>query len=168
MNADFLLDRVIPDEIDWRDLVRRHPMLSVGLAAGVGMTVFAFLPLLKIVVGLVFLITLPVPVRARLMGADAVATAVFLAALILALVVLLAAWQRRITLAVCSIVPLVYLMVAVRDAVRTGYLLPDYHPSTLHVVPQNGPLLMFLVTLLIGLAVVAWLLQIFFRKASAS
>ena len=36
LDADFLLDKVIPDEIDWRDLVRRHPMLSVGLAAGLG------------------------------------------------------------------------------------------------------------------------------------
>jgi hypothetical protein len=36
LNADFLLDKVIPNEIDWRDLVRRHPMLSVGVAAGLG------------------------------------------------------------------------------------------------------------------------------------
>ncbi|MGE5235018.1 MAG: hypothetical protein ACM3O7_01565 [Acidobacteriota bacterium] len=36
LDADFLLDKVIPDEIDWRDLVRRHPMLSIGLAAGLG------------------------------------------------------------------------------------------------------------------------------------
>ena len=36
LNADLLLDKVIPGEIDWRDLVRRHPMLSVGVAAGLG------------------------------------------------------------------------------------------------------------------------------------
>jgi len=36
LDADFLLDKVIPDEIDWRDLVRRHPMLAVSLAAGLG------------------------------------------------------------------------------------------------------------------------------------
>ncbi|MFI5165090.1 MAG: hypothetical protein ACHQQS_00560 [Thermoanaerobaculales bacterium] len=36
LDADFLLDKVIPDEIDWRDLVRRHPMLAVGLAASLG------------------------------------------------------------------------------------------------------------------------------------
>ena len=132
------------------------------------MKVCAFLARLQIGDGVCALMPLPVAGRVRLMGADGVGTAVFLAALILALVVLLAAWQRRIPLAVCSIVPLVYLMVAVRDAVRTGYLLPDYHPSTLHVVPQNGPLLMFLVTLLIGLAVVAWPLQVSFRKASVS
>lgn len=36
LDADFLLDKVIPDEIDWRDLVRRHPVLSVSVVAGLG------------------------------------------------------------------------------------------------------------------------------------
>lgn len=36
LNADFLLDKVLPREIDWRDLVRRHPVVSVGVAAGLG------------------------------------------------------------------------------------------------------------------------------------
>ncbi|MEW6336096.1 MAG: hypothetical protein ACOY3Y_02500 [Acidobacteriota bacterium] len=36
LNADFLLDKVIPGDIDWRDLVRRHPLLSVGVAATLG------------------------------------------------------------------------------------------------------------------------------------
>jgi hypothetical protein len=36
LDADFLLDKVIPDEIDWRDLVRRHPFLAVGVVAGLG------------------------------------------------------------------------------------------------------------------------------------
>jgi hypothetical protein len=39
LNADFLLDKVIPDEIDWRDLVRRHPMLTIGVAAGLGFVI---------------------------------------------------------------------------------------------------------------------------------
>ena len=36
LDADFLLDKVIPDAIDWRDLVRRHPLLSIGAVAAVG------------------------------------------------------------------------------------------------------------------------------------
>jgi hypothetical protein len=36
VDADFLLDKVIPEEIDWRDLVRRHPLLSVSVAAFLG------------------------------------------------------------------------------------------------------------------------------------
>jgi hypothetical protein len=36
LNADYLLDKVIPDEIDWRDLVRRHPFVTVGAAATLG------------------------------------------------------------------------------------------------------------------------------------
>ncbi len=39
LDADFLLDKVIPDEIDWRDLVRRHPMAAIGVAAGLGFLV---------------------------------------------------------------------------------------------------------------------------------
>lgn len=39
LNADFLLDKVIPDEIDWRDLVRRHPVLAIGVAAGLGFVI---------------------------------------------------------------------------------------------------------------------------------
>ena len=39
LNADFLLDKVIPDEIDWRDLVRRHPVLTIGVAAGLGFVI---------------------------------------------------------------------------------------------------------------------------------
>ena len=36
LDADFLLDKVIPGEVDWRDLVRRHPLVSIGIAAGLG------------------------------------------------------------------------------------------------------------------------------------
>ena len=39
LDADSLLDRVIPGEIDWRDIVRRHPVVSVGVAAGLGFLV---------------------------------------------------------------------------------------------------------------------------------
>ena len=36
LDADYLLDKVIPDAIDWRDLVRRHPLVSIGAVAAVG------------------------------------------------------------------------------------------------------------------------------------
>jgi hypothetical protein len=36
LNADYLLDKVIPEGIDWRDMVRRHPLVSVGAVAAVG------------------------------------------------------------------------------------------------------------------------------------
>ena len=38
-NADYLLDKVIPGDIDWRDLVRRHPFICVGVAAGIGLVI---------------------------------------------------------------------------------------------------------------------------------
>lgn len=35
-NADFLLDKLVPREVDWRETVRRHPLLAVGAAAAIG------------------------------------------------------------------------------------------------------------------------------------
>jgi hypothetical protein len=39
LDADFLLDKVIPGEIDWRDLVRRHPVIAVSVAAALGFVI---------------------------------------------------------------------------------------------------------------------------------
>lgn len=39
LDADFLLDKVIPGDVDWRGLVRRHPLVAVGVAAGLGLVI---------------------------------------------------------------------------------------------------------------------------------
>lgn len=36
LSADFLLDKLVPSEVDWRETVRRHPLLAVGAAAAIG------------------------------------------------------------------------------------------------------------------------------------
>ncbi len=36
LSADFLLDKLVPREVDWRETVRRHPLLAVGAAAAIG------------------------------------------------------------------------------------------------------------------------------------
>lgn len=35
-DVDFLLDEVIPGEIDWRDMVRQHPVVCLGAAGLLG------------------------------------------------------------------------------------------------------------------------------------
>ena len=35
-DVDFLLDKVIPGEIDWRRMVRRHPVVCIGAAGLLG------------------------------------------------------------------------------------------------------------------------------------
>ncbi len=36
LNADAILDTLVPRSIDWRDTVRRHPLASVGAVGLVG------------------------------------------------------------------------------------------------------------------------------------
>lgn len=39
LDADVILDKLVPDSIDWRDTVRRHPMVSVMAVGLVGYVV---------------------------------------------------------------------------------------------------------------------------------
>jgi hypothetical protein len=36
LDADFLVDKMMPRDLEWRESVRRHPIVSVAVAAGVG------------------------------------------------------------------------------------------------------------------------------------
>jgi hypothetical protein len=48
-------------------------------------------------------------------------------------------------------------MTFMRDIVRTGYLQPYFSLESLPVVPQYGPMFLFLFALLAGLATIGWL-----------
>jgi hypothetical protein len=56
-------------------------------------------------------------------------------------------------------VSLVYVMAFMRDAVRSGSLKPYFAPETLAVAPEYSPLLLFAVALVLGAAVIAWMLR---------
>ena len=137
---------------------RRDPLLG-KLAVGLGMNLFTTLTLLQIMVGFWFLITLPRAVMLLFMGESVQATALLAVGLLLALAALGAGFRRSVLLSALVAVPLVYVMVFIRDAVRTGYLKPFFAPDMLKVVPQYSPLIMFIITLIGGIATIVWMLR---------
>jgi hypothetical protein len=138
--------------------VRKRMDPAVRAAAErIGMGVFTVLTGAQILVGFLFLAVLPRPLLHLFMGDDILATAVFAVALLLALLVLVAGTLRKVWLCVGLVVPLVYLMTFMRDIVRTGYLQPYFSLESLPVVPQYGPMFLFLFALLAGLATIGWL-----------
>lgn len=133
--------------------------LSVVSEAGtrIGMTLFSWLTLLQVVVGIWFLLTLSREVMMRFMGGTMVSTALFVAALVLASATLFAGFKRMVWPAVWLTVPLVYVMSFMRDSVRTGYLAPYFEVSSVPAKVQWSPLIFFLVTLLFGVGLVIWM-----------
>ncbi|HEX9077936.1 MAG TPA: hypothetical protein VF795_00030 [Desulfuromonadaceae bacterium] len=137
---------------------RRDPQLGAR-AVEVGMNLFTALTLVQIAVGFWFLLSLPRPVMLLFMGGDATATALFAIGLLLAVALLGAAFRRNVAVSASLAVPLVFVMAFIRDAVRSGYLKPLFSPATLKVVPHYSPMLMFIITLICGIATIFWLLR---------
>lgn len=139
----------------WKE--RRDPELSQA-AVSLGMDVFSWLTLAQLAAGVWFLVSLPRDVMLAFLGGDKAATLTLLAGVALALAALAAGFRKKVGAAVVLAVPLVYVMAFVRNFVRAGYLGPYFRPSELVVVPQYSPMVLFAVTLVAGVAAVAWLL----------
>jgi hypothetical protein len=54
----------------------------------------------------------------------------------------------------------ILFMVLVRDLARQAYLAEYFHPADLQVVPQWSPMFLFLAILVIGIAVVIYMLRL--------
>lgn len=39
LDADFLVDKMMPRDLEWRETVRKHPLVSIGVAAGIGLLI---------------------------------------------------------------------------------------------------------------------------------
>jgi len=146
-----------------RFLVRRD--LDLGAyACAIGIKVFLVLTIMQIAGGIWFMLVLPKEQRLLFMGSNVLATGCFLMALLLVVMALAAAWKRKVYTAVGLSVVLVYLMVFMRDFVRSGYLQEHFSPEMLKVVPEYSPLVFFLATLVAGLVLVAWMVRVAFTR----
>jgi hypothetical protein len=139
--------------------VKERKDREVGeLATRLGLRVFLAFTMAEVAAGFWFLASLPREVMLLFMGRSAVATVLFAAGIFLTAIVLLTAFKRRVLHTVAFTVVLVYLMTFLRDFVRTGYLAPVFSPAQLKVAPQFGPMILFAVTLVAGLSVIAWMI----------
>ncbi|HEU0264367.1 MAG TPA: hypothetical protein VFR01_01420, partial [Geobacterales bacterium] len=133
-------------------------------AESLGLNLFAYLTMVQLLFGFWLLIALPRPILLDFMGGDGTATLLFAAGLVLAVAVLVAALRRKPMVAASLTVVLVYVMAFMRDHVRRAFLAGHFAPADLRLVPQYSPLILFLVTLVVGCGVVVWLLRLWYRS----
>jgi len=144
----------------------RHNTEVATRAATAGRKMFLWLTLAQIPLGVWFLLALPKEQMMLYMGGHGPATAVFVSALVMIAVLLVAAFRKRLGVTVAMTVGLVYLMAFIRDFLRDGYLRDIFHPRMLTVDADVSPLVFFLINLAIGLALVAWMLRAAWRCQS--
>ncbi len=129
-----------------------------------GLKWFTTMTLVQFVIGTWFLLSLKRDVMLAFMGDNGLYTGMFLASLAMSLLALYAGFTRRIVLAVGTTVATVALMAIVRAMVRWEYLAPYFHPSDLTLNPQYSPLILFIVSLIVGLGLVAYMINLYLRS----
>lgn len=126
-----------------------------------GLAWFTRLTMLQFLVGGWLLMALPKPVMMGFMGGDTLATASLGLGVLLGLAALMAGIRKNPQQAAALTLATIAVMAVTRAQVRTLTLAPVWKASSLPVSGELGPLVLFLASLLAGLALVAYMLKVY-------
>lgn len=139
---------------------RRRSLPGAQATAARGMNVFAYATAVQIALGSWWLVSMPRDVMLTFMGGRPFNTAVFLIALALVACCLIFGFRGRVVPAAVALVLTVMAMVGLRELARVAYLEPFYKVAELPSSGQHSPLVMFIVSLCVGLGVIAYVLRL--------
>lgn len=129
-----------------------------------GMRWFSTATIAQILIGLWFLISLPREILVLFFGGSSFATILFLFAMVSTALALVFGFQKKVWPCAITTLFIIIIMVLIRDLVRRAYIEPYFMLSTLKVIPQYSPLILFVVTLVIGLSLVGYMLKLAFQS----
>ena len=132
-------------------------------AGPLGMRVFTVATMLQMAVGLWWFIALDRAVMLQFLGGNKPATGLFLLALLLATPTLAYGFMGKARPAAFWAFLTILAMAGLRAMLRSFTLEPNFSPRDLAVTGESSPLVLFLATLVVGLAVVAYMLRLAFR-----
>jgi hypothetical protein len=125
-----------------------------------GLNWFCYATMVQVIIGIWFLISLPSKTMALFLGSSPLHSIVMLIGIVGALLSLIFAFKRLVIPTAISLIGTVVLMVIIRELVRKAYLDPYFVLSSLTVVPQLSPLVMFLCSFVVGLSLVGFILKL--------
>jgi len=130
-----------------------------------GLAWFTYITMLQILVGGWLLVSLPKPVMLAFMGQDTLATALLALGITAGLASLFAALRKKPELTAGLALAAIVLMSLTRGQVRLLTLAPYFTPASLPVTGEVSPLLVFVVSLALGLAAIAYMLKVYAKSA---
>lgn len=133
-------------------------------ALNTGMQWFTSCSILQMSAGFWWLVALERPVQQVLTGGNAGATILLVVAIGLTAPLLIAGLKRKPLAALGMTVLIVLAMCGVRAVIRTARLSPWFSPQDLVVTGEVSPLVLFLVSLVIGLTAVAYMVKLYLRS----
>jgi len=138
-------------------LGRGQPGMVGRIQTGMGW--FFYATLAQIPIGLWFLHALPLPVRDAFLGGSAMHTHTLLLGVLASFVILVLARKKKVVATTVGLVFTVAIMAVSRELMRQASLKDHFSPSSLIVVPEYSPMVVFFVCLAVGLAFVVYMLK---------
>ncbi len=124
-----------------------------------GLSVFGYATIVQFVIGFWFLFSLKQEYMLQFVGKNIAATISLWLGFLCGVGAVASALGRQFRPAIIMIAVTIVAMVFVRDQLRSMYLQGLYDPATLDVHPQLGVPLLFVTVLLVGIAVITWLVK---------
>jgi hypothetical protein len=124
-----------------------------------GMRWFFWATLSQVAVGGWFFMALPAELRSLFSGHSAAHTHSLIWGLVSTVAVLVLAYKKKVVATVVLLIVTVAFMSVSRELLRQAYLKDYFSPADLKVVPEYSPMIVFLVVLLVGAAVVWYMLK---------
>lgn len=125
-----------------------------------GLAWYAYPSLLQYAMGMWFLTAMPPQVSSLILGGSLMHTLIFALGAIIGIYSIATAIQQRVKLTSFLAVLTIILMVLLRDLVRSAYLDPYFAMSNREVLGEYTPLVLFIITLVAGLAIIGWMLKV--------
>ena len=124
-----------------------------------GMRWFFWATLSQVVVGGWFFMALPPELRSLFSGGSTAHTHSLVWGLVATAIVLYLSYKRKVIPTVVVLILTIVLMSISRELLRQAYLKDYFSPSELKVVPEYSPMIVFGVVLLVGVAVIWYMLK---------
>jgi hypothetical protein len=125
-----------------------------------GLNWFLGATIVQILIGIWFLSSLPQEKMMLFLGSDTLRTLLLIAGILCALSALIFAAKNYVWATLGSTLSTITIMVLIRDLLRMSWIKPFFSPTSLKVIPDNSPLILFLVSFAIGLVIIFYMLKI--------
>lgn len=125
-----------------------------------GLKIFGYATMIQVLTGILFWFTLPREIGRLLIGGNITFTLLLAVGVVLAISLIMFAVRRKSILTFISILPLLIVMILIRDFVRRSYLADNFRPQELENTGQPGSLILFLIVFVVGLAILAYMIHL--------
>ena len=125
-----------------------------------GLKWFTYSTMIEIGFGIPFLFLMPKEIYQLFVGGSFLHTTLFCLAMVTAFFCIYYGAKEKLWPATLAMGTTILLMILVRDLARQAYLAPYFKPADLTVVPQLSPLYLFIFFLIVGVAVIIYMLRL--------